>query len=46
MVEFKRNDEEFPEYDPKARIIKINLWRPNLESLEEKHLNPKKFEYH
>lgn len=42
-METKNSYEEFQDYDPHKIALKINLWRENIESLEEKDLNPEKF---
>lgn len=42
IVEIKKPEEEFQDYDPKNITVKVNLWRENIESLEEKDLNPEK----
>lgn len=43
IVETKNSNEVFENYDPHRIVLKINLWRENIESLEEKDLNPEKY---
>jgi hypothetical protein len=40
ILEQKENDAVFEEYDPQSMVVKINLWRANIESLSEEILKP------
>ena len=43
LVETKTENEIFEDYDPRKITLKVNLWRENIISLEEKDLKPIKF---
>lgn len=43
IVETKKSEDLFAPFDPHKITLKINLWRENIVSLEEKDLNPEKY---
>ena len=40
IVEIKKQDEVFQEYDPKNITVKVNVWRDNLTILTKQYLKP------
>ena len=40
ILEQKLSDQDFKEFDPNLILLKINVWRPNIEALTEDILQP------
>jgi ubiquitin carboxyl-terminal hydrolase 47 len=40
VLETKASHEVFEDYDPKLIMLKINIWRPDIEFLDEFHMKP------
>jgi len=39
-----KGTEEWTEYDPHLMMLKINVWRPDIEFLDEAHLKPIRYQ--